>query len=78
MEISREDMKDLIKIALEEHLESTVHPKHRDHHDWIEARIKAEEERTQMYKEIRVVVLQWSIPVLGVTIWTFIKGYLKL
>ncbi len=65
--ISKEELKDLLEGVLEERESHD----HREDHEWIRERIKAEQERKRMYRQITRWFLGWSIPFLltGVVYW---------
>lgn len=54
------------KMDLEDHL---------CHHAWIKEHIQAQIERQEFYKEVRRIVMQWSIPAIcGAIIYFVLHG----
>ena len=67
MTISKEELKALFEEVLDDR-ESTDH---REEHEWIRERIKVEQARKRMYRQITRTLIGWSIPFLltGVVYW---------
>ena len=67
MTISKEELKALFEGVLEERESHD----HREEHEWIRERIKAEQTRNRMYRQITRTMITWSIPFLltGIVYW---------
>jgi hypothetical protein len=66
------ELRAVMSEVLIEHFE--VHAKH---HEWIQARIDAEESRRDMFAEIRRAAIQWSVAGLLGGLYYWSKGYFK-
>jgi len=51
---------------------------HTAHHEWIQARIDAEEKRTQMYDDVRKTAIQWSVTALLGGLFFWLSGHVKV
>ena len=55
---------------------------HSQHHEWIEAEIRKERERSQFWSDLRKHVAKWGavsvITVLGYLLWRGFKGYASI
>ena len=47
---------------------------HHEHHEWIQAQIKRENKRTEMYEKIGTSVAQWGILAILGLIWAYLTG----
>lgn len=56
--MDKNDLKDILKEALEESSHFQVHEAH---HEWIQLRINNEKARNRMCAEITKSVVQWSV-----------------
>ncbi len=67
MTISKEELKALFEGVLEERESND----HREEHEWIRERIKVEQARKRMYRQVTRTLIGWSIPFLltGVVYW---------
>jgi hypothetical protein len=50
---------------------------HSDHHEWIKERIKAEQDRREMYRVVTTTLIQYSLPVLLAAVWYWLQGHFK-
>jgi hypothetical protein len=74
--LNREDLKEI----LEEILNSRVcenSEEHAEQHEWIRARINAEKDRQEFYKEGIKVLIQWSLPAIAAAVWLWFEGHWK-
>jgi hypothetical protein len=63
--------KDELKALLEGILDERESSEHYEEHEWIRERIKVEQARKRMYRQITKTAISWSVPFLltGVVYW---------
>lgn len=74
--LNRAELKEVL-IEIFEERARTDNEDHAGHHQWIQERIKAEQDRREMYHEVTKVVIQYSIPVMLAGAYYWFQGHWK-
>jgi hypothetical protein len=78
--LSREELKEILAEIFAERAKIDSE-EHEADHRWIQEMIKAEHEKAEMYKEVRRIIMQYSLPLLlaGIFYWVqdWAQGHIK-
>lgn len=76
MNVSREELKELLEEILDSRV-GELSVEHAEQHEWIKARIQAEKDRQEFYREGVKTLIQWSLPAIAAAIWLWFDGHWK-